>query len=94
MTTATEMAEFVLMWEQVQAVQFSVVQDEIRWKWTANGHYSSKSAYDIQFAGSYCTFNSKVIWNAKTEGKHRFFAWLLVQEKLQTADNLLVKGIA
>ena len=47
MTTATEMAEFVLMWEQVQAVQFSVVQDEIRWKWTANGHYSSKSAYDI-----------------------------------------------
>jgi hypothetical protein len=94
MSTATEMAEFVLLWEQVQAVQFSDLQDVIRCKWTANGLYTSKSAYDIQFTGSYCTFNSKAIWKAKAEGKHRFFAWLMVQEKLQTADNLLVKGTA
>jgi hypothetical protein len=94
MSTATEMAEFVLLWEQVQAVQFSEVQDVIRWKWTATGLYTSKSAYDKQFIGSYCTFNNKAIWRAKVEGKHRFFAWLMVQERLQTADNLLLKGIA
>ena len=27
------------------------------------------------------------------EGKHRFFAWLLVQEKIHTADVLLIKGV-
>ena len=93
MSTATEMAEFILLWEAVQEVQFSETPDEITWKWTANGRYSSKSAYEIQFAGSYCNFNSKVIWKAKTEGKHRFFTWLLVQGKIQTADNLLAKGV-
>ena len=93
MSTAEEMAEFVLLWERVQEVTFSDQADTITWKWSANGLYSSKSAYGIQFVGSYCTFNSKAIWKAKAEGKHRFFGWLLLQQKIQTADILLVKGI-
>ncbi|RLM99517.1 hypothetical protein C2845_PM06G35360 [Panicum miliaceum] len=88
------MAEFVVLWERVQEVQFSDDPDKIIWKWTANGVYSSKSAYAIQFVGSYCTFNTSALWKAKAEGKHRFFAWLQVQAKIQTADNLLLKGIA
>ena len=93
MSTAEEVAEFVLLWERVQEVTFSDQADTITWKWSANGLYSSKSAYGIQFVGSYCTFNSKAIWKAKAEGKHRFFGWLLLQQKIQTADILLVKGI-
>ena len=92
MSTTTEVAEFVLVWEHVQAVQFLEVQDAIRWKWAATGLYTSKSAYDIQFSGSYCTFDCKAIWRAKAEGEHMFFVWLLVQERLQTADKM--KGIA
>jgi len=57
MSTADEMAEFVLLWEKVQEVFFSDEPDRIIWKWTKNGLYSSKSAYEIQFVGSYCTFN-------------------------------------
>ena len=93
MSAAEEMAEFVLLWERVQEVTFSDQADTITWKWSANGLYSSKSAYGIQFVGSYCTFNSKAIRKAKAEGKHRFFGWLLLQQKIQTADILLVKGI-
>ena len=40
-----------------------------------------------------CTFNSQAIWKVKAEGKLHFFAWLFVQGKIQTADNLLLKGI-
>ena len=93
MSNATDMAEFVLVWEAVQEVHFSDLPDEIAWKWTADGVYSSQSAYSIQFAGRFCTSNSRAIWKAKAEGKHRFFAWLLVQEKIHTADVLLIKGI-
>ena len=93
MSTATEISEFIFLWEVVQGVHFSDVPDLITWKWTANGLYSSKSAYEVQFSGSYCTFNAQAIWKAKTEGKHRFFTWLLVQGKIQTADNLIMKGI-
>jgi hypothetical protein len=64
----------------------------ITWKWTAHGLYTAKSAYAAQLAGSYCTFDSMAIWRAKTEGKHRFFAWLLVQYKILTADKLLARG--
>jgi hypothetical protein len=42
--------------------------------------------------GSYCTFDAMAIWKAKTEGKHRFFAWLLVQRKILTADKLLARN--
>jgi len=44
MSTAEEMAEYIMLWEVVQEVQFSQEPDQISWKWTANGLYSSKSA--------------------------------------------------
>ena len=87
------MAEYILLWEAVQEVEFSVEPDQISWKWTANGLYSSKSAYEIQFVGSYCNFNTQAIWKAKTEGKHQFFTWLFDQGRIQTADILLPKGV-
>ena len=73
MSTAEEIAEFVSLWFLVQNVQLTDSEDEIRWKWTADGNYTAKSAYNIQFSGAYCTFDAKAIWRAKTEGKHRFF---------------------
>ena len=73
MSTAEEIAEFVSLWFLVQNVQLTDSEDEIRWKWTADGNYTAKSAYIIQFSGAYCTFDAKAIWRAKTEGKHRFF---------------------
>jgi hypothetical protein len=50
MSTAEEMAEYIMLWEVVQEVQFSHEPDQISWKWTANGLYSSKSTYEIQFS--------------------------------------------
>jgi len=93
MSNATEIAEFIVFWEAVQDIHFSDTPDKIVWKWTANGKYTSASAYAIQFAGRMCPFNATAIWKAKTEGKHRFFTWLLVQERLHTADVLLLKGV-
>jgi hypothetical protein len=52
---------------------------------------TTKSAYQVQFVGSYSTFDNKAIWKSEVEDKHRFFAWLLVQCKLLTADNLTAR---
>jgi hypothetical protein len=81
MTTTTEMAELVHLWSLLDQVVLTDEEDEIRWKWKADGVYSTKAAYQVQFLGSYCTFDNKAIWPAKVEDKHRFFAWLLVQCK-------------
>jgi hypothetical protein len=48
--------------------------------------------YDVQFRGSFCSFNCTAVWKAKVEGKHRFFAWLLLQKKLLVADKLLIRN--
>jgi hypothetical protein len=72
MWIAEEMAEFVNLWGLLQDVQLSDHPDSIRWKWTSNGLYSSKSAYTVQFQGSFCTFDSRSLWRAHTEGKHSY----------------------
>ncbi|PUZ51607.1 hypothetical protein GQ55_6G201900 [Panicum hallii var. hallii] len=81
MQTIEEMACFVKLWDLVQAVQLSDEPDKITWSWTADGEYTAKSAYNAQFMGSFSEFSGTSIWKADSEGKHKFFAWLLVQCK-------------
>lgn len=92
MSSATEIAELVILWGELDRVQLTNEEDVLLWKWTRDGHYTVKSAYDIQFAGTYPVCNTRPIWEARVEGKHRFFAWLLVQERILTADKLLVRN--
>ena len=91
MQTVEEMANFVKLWDLVQEVQLNNEPDSITWKWTSDGNYTAKSAYNVQFLGSYSHFNGESIWKAESEGKHKFFAWLMVQCKLLTADKLLAR---
>lgn len=92
MSTVEEMAEFVTLWDLVQQVSLSNQEDQLAWRWTANASYSSKSAYLAQFNGSYCSFEGSYIWKAHAKGKHKFFAWLLVQSKILTADKLIKRA--
>ena len=79
MSTVEQMASFIRLWDLVQQVQLMDELDHITWRWTSDGFYTSKSAYNIQFAGSYNTFDGATIWKPHAEGKHKFFAWLLAQ---------------
>jgi hypothetical protein len=92
MSTTVEMAEFVSLWTLLQDVQLTQDSDQITWHWTTSGAYTSKSAYRVQFLGSFNTFDSKAIWQAKVEGKHNFFGWLLIQCKILTTDKLAVRN--
>jgi mannosylglycoprotein endo-beta-mannosidase len=92
MSTADEIAEFILLWDKLQHIQLTDETDSITWRWTAHGNYTSKSAYSVQFRGTYCSFDTKAIWKASAEGKHKLFAWLLVQNRILTADLLLVRN--
>ena len=65
MQTVDEMASFVELWDAVQEVQLPEEQDKITWRWTTDGVYSVKSAYNLQFQGSFSTFRSDNIWKAE-----------------------------
>ena len=92
MTSAVEMAEFVLLWDVLQRLTLVDNPDTIRWKWTSDGIYTAKSAYRVQLHGTYSTFKSSWVWKAFAEGKHKFFTWLLLQHKILTADKLLIRN--
>ncbi|WVZ56447.1 hypothetical protein U9M48_006975, partial [Paspalum notatum var. saurae] len=52
MSTEQQLQEFIALWDLLEGAQLSDQPDSIRWKWTADGVYSSKSAYLAQFRGS------------------------------------------
>jgi hypothetical protein len=54
-----ELLEFVKLWALLRNVTLrwgGNVHDSMSWKWVANGEYSTKTAYQIQFQGSFTPF--------------------------------------
>lgn len=90
LTTTQEICEYVTLWEAVGHFQLDDSrEDSIYWRWTADGEYTTKSAYNIQFQGAFCKLKLIPIWKAKAEPKCRFFACTLLHKKTLTANNLL-----
>jgi hypothetical protein len=71
----TEIIEFMRLWEAIHEVHINIEEvDKIRWRWTSDGEYSTKSSYLAQFHGSFAKLKLSPVWKAKTEPKCRFFA--------------------
>ncbi|TVU02801.1 hypothetical protein EJB05_51684, partial [Eragrostis curvula] len=90
LSTTEEVDQYVQLW--IQQTQLTDQRDDIVWRFTANGCYSAQSAYLIQFAGSFADHDWQRVWKAKAENKCKFFCWLLLQNKLWTADRIISKG--
>ena len=67
-------------------------EDTIQWKFTSNGKYSAASAYKAQFLGSTYAPHYKTIWHCWAPPKCKFFAWLILQNRVWTADRLARRG--
>jgi len=82
-TTTVQLQEFVALWIRLQDVSLqSEMQDTISWRWSSDEQYSPRSAYHIQFKGSYIKYNSNLIWKAHSENKCKLFT-----DKILTVDN-------
>jgi hypothetical protein len=92
-TSQEEVIQYVRLWEAVRGVELdNSIEDEITWRWTADGEYTTQSAYQVQFIGVFSKIKITPIWRAKAERKCRFFAWTLLHKKILTANNLLKRG--
>jgi len=89
----THLAEFVQLWGLVQEVPLRNDQaDDIKWKFSPAGVYSAKSAYKAQFLGSTAVPALSSIWKTWAPPKCKFFAWLIFQNRVWTADRLASRG--
>ena len=81
------------IWALTQNVELREdIEDKIAWKLTANGEYSAKSAYEVQFLGSTACPMYKSVWKAWAPPKVKFFAWLATKNRIWTADRLAKRG--
>jgi hypothetical protein len=87
-----ELDQFITLWSMIAQVQLSNEPDKVLLRLSATATYTSKSAYWAQFLGSHVDYDWKQIWKSNMEPKCCFFTWLLLQNKLWTADRIVRLG--
>ena len=87
-----DLQSFVHLWGRIQRVRLTEERDTIAWKLTADKSYSARSAYEVQFLGRMLQQDLERVWQVKAEAKVQFFIWLLLQDRVWTADRLQRRG--
>jgi hypothetical protein len=77
-STTAQIEQFVHLLSLLRGVHLVDRPDDIQWRFTATGTFSTKSAYRVQFHGSSADFEWGQLWSVKAENKCRVFAWLLL----------------
>ena len=90
--TTEALHQFITLWEKLCLIQLTQQPDQIKWRFTADGNYSSGSAYAVQFKGSHPDFTWSRIWKLKVENKCKFFLWLLLPWKIMTEGRIISRG--
>ncbi|KAJ1702140.1 hypothetical protein LUZ63_001919 [Rhynchospora breviuscula] len=62
------------------------------WRWTPGGYFTSSSAYKAMANTGVRSQFQNWLWKIKAPPKVKVFLWLLLQERLLTQDNLLLRG--
>jgi hypothetical protein len=92
--TAQLFSDYVLLWGLVDEANFDPStqgEDEIFWTRTSDASYSARSAYGIQFDGSIESSFPTTVWRVWAPSRCKFFMWLLLQNRVWTADRLLLR---
>jgi hypothetical protein len=76
----------------IRGIQLNSQPDQIQWRFAADGQYSSRSAYRMQFKVSIQDYSWDKVWKIKVKNKCKFFLWLLLQRKLLTTDQIIKRG--
>ncbi|KAM0829110.1 hypothetical protein ACQ4PT_067085 [Festuca glaucescens] len=85
--------QYLHLWDAVHGVVLSEGEDSFTWKWTADGQFSTRSAYRAFFNGSTVLPGARQLWHSFTPFKYRFHAWLALRGRCWTADRRLRKGL-
>lgn len=89
------LTEYFNLWRLIAAEDIdlhSAEEDQITWTRTTSGIYTAKSAYDFQLEGTSNSACAAAIWKPWAPSKCKFFLWLLLQNRIWTADRLLQRG--
>jgi hypothetical protein len=86
---------YLRLWGAIQSVQRLGVDeaDTFRWKWTATGVFTAKTAYLTLFHGTTALAGAANVWNSFAPLKHKMHAWLALRRRCWTADRRRRRGL-
>ena len=91
--SVNHLQEFVALWDLTSHLNLAEgIHDTITWKLTTSGEYSCKSAYLAQFGGLILSPMDSLVWKHWAPPKCKFFAWLILQNRIWTNDRLERRG--
>lgn len=91
--SVNHLQQFHALWTLLEPIQLHEhVQDDISWNLTNNRVYSATSAYKVQFEGTIPTAMVPAVWSNWAPPKCKFFAWLVMKNRVWTADRLQKQG--
>ena len=91
--TIQHILEYYELWVGLREVFLDEgVDDEIVWKLSPSGEYTTSSAYKAQLDDSTASKMKPAVWNNWAPPKHKFFAWLIIQDRVWTTDRLQRRG--
>ena len=93
MSNEDQLDQFVSLWNLVQNVTMTNESDAIEWRITADRKYSASSAYTVQFLGRVKRPLLAKVWYIRAVGKVKFFWWLVLQNRIWTAERLRARGL-
>jgi hypothetical protein len=69
------------------------VNVSVAWRWSSSGVYSVSSEYAALLHGQTSLFQVKEVWKVKAPMEHKFFLWLVLQDRCWTLEILQRHGI-
>jgi mannosylglycoprotein endo-beta-mannosidase len=91
--TVELISQLVSLWSATQDIMLNQNEsDHIVWKLSNHGEYSASSAYKAQCLGTVGTNFNPLIWKSWAPAKCKFYAWLVIQNRVWTSDRLAARG--
>ena len=87
------MTEYLFLWNTLRDFQLNDQPDKTIWRWTQDGTYSVKSAYNMLHAGSTPLLGHKLIWKTWAPLRIKIFLWLAFKRRHWTWDRRTRHGL-
>ncbi len=87
-----EQSEFLSLSALISTHELSNSPDTIRWRWSTNGNFSSRSAYTFLTDSGVNDGKINFMWKADAPLRVKLFLWLAARNRLFTADTLAKRG--
>jgi hypothetical protein len=88
-----ELTDYLHLWATVDGYQLGDQPDKTIWRWTADGSYTAKSAYNMMHTGSIAMPGHKLIWKTWVPLRVKIFLWLTMKRRHWTGDRRARHGL-